>query len=183
MTSSSDLDALLGRVAQSDRAAFRVLYEASASTLFAVLISILRQRDLAEDALQDVFVRVWNNADAWRPSRGAAMAWLTTLARNRAIDILRKRGRELPLSDEAAAALPAENGDADPEVAAQWGSDTVRLRDCMKELSGEQRSSIRLAFLRGLSHSEVARATGAPIGTVKSWIRRGLAALKTCIGR
>ncbi|MEO1595076.1 MAG: sigma-70 family RNA polymerase sigma factor [Pseudomonadota bacterium] len=183
MTTSSKLDALLGRVAQSDHAAFRALYDASASRLFAVLISILSQRDLAEDALQDVFVRVWNSADAWRPSQGAAMAWLTTLARNRAIDILRKRGREMPLSDDAAEALPAEGSGTDPELAAQWGSDADRLRVCMDELTGEQCTSIRLAFLRGCSHSEVAQVTGAPLGTVKSWIRRGLAALKACIAR
>lgn len=184
MAATPDLDQLLLQVSSRDHAAFRRLYDLSASQVFGVLLRILPRRDIAEEALQDVFIRVWEEAASYRESRGKAMAWITTIARNRALDIRRRLGREFPLDEEAVNQVPdTATPDTDPERFTQWGDEAERLQHCMDELSTDQSGSIRLAFLRGYSHSEVADAVGAPIGTVKSWIRRGLAALKACVER
>lgn len=183
-TPNSTLETLLEQVATKDRAAFCQLYEHSFSIVFGVLLQILPRRDIAEEALQDVYVKVWRQAASYRPSRGKALAWLTSIARHRALDIRRSLHRETTLpaeySDGEPQPLTATN---DPELAAQWGDDAQRLKDCMQALSSDQSGSIRLAFLRGYSHSEVSQAVGAPIGTVKSWIRRGLGALKRCLSQ
>lgn len=179
-----NLEQLLIRVSDQDRAAFRALYDHSSAQVFAVLLRILPRRDIAEEALQDVFVRVWREATSYRESRGKALSWMTTIARNRALDIRRRLGRELQMDDATAESLAqTESTENDPALAAQWGSEAAVLNSCLGELNDEQRGSIRLAFFQGLSYSEVATAIGAPLGTVKSWIRRGLAALKMCVER
>ncbi|MEL7296550.1 MAG: sigma-70 family RNA polymerase sigma factor [Pseudomonadota bacterium] len=181
---ADNLEDLLVRVAADDRQAFRELYTRSANVVFAVLLNILPRRDLAEEALQDVYMRVWRQAASYRAARGKPLTWLTSIARNRALDIKRRLGREaaLPQSLAEAESQPADV-DSDPALAAQWGDDAKQLARCMAGLSNDQNRSIRLAFLRGFSHSEVATQIGAPVGTVKSWIRRGLAALKRCLGQ
>lgn len=179
-----NLEQLLIRVSEKDREAFRALYDHSASQVFAVLLRILPRRDIAEEALQDVFVRVWREAASYRESRGKALSWMTTIARNRALDIRRRLSRELPMDDATAESLAqSESSESDPALAAQWGSEAAVLRSCLGELNDEQRGSIRLAFFQGLSYSEVSAKIGAPLGTVKSWIRRGLASLKLCVER
>lgn len=181
---SQPLEQLLAQVAESDRNAFAMLYQNSANVLFGVLLRILLRRDIAEEALQDVYIKIWNQAGSYRASRGKALTWMISIARNRALDIKRTLGREtrLPADFDQSEAQPA-NEDSDPELAAQWGDNADRLTRCMQELSTDQSGSIRLAFLRGYSHSEIAGVLGAPVGTVKSWIRRGLNALKGCLGQ
>jgi RNA polymerase sigma-70 factor, ECF subfamily len=178
----SELDArlteLLRRCAQSDGAALEGLYTLVSPTLFACLNRMLRRRSLAEEALQDVFVTVWQRARQFRPERGRAMAWLVAIARYRAIDLLRHE-RIAPLSvAELPVAAAAEEAGEEPSTLAVG---TGLLERCLALLTSEQRHCLELAFVGGNSHADVARLVGSPLGTVKSWIRRGLQSLKACL--
>jgi RNA polymerase sigma-70 factor (ECF subfamily) len=172
---------LLSRCARGDSAALRTLYDLAAPQLFAVLLRILHRADLAEDALQEVFMSIWRNAVTFDVRRGHPMAWMITIARYRAIDVRRRRRFEQSEQDVADVQdkLVAETGD--PSSLAALSADTQRLADCMGRLNESQDRCIRLAFIEGLSHEEVARKVSSPIGSVKSWIRRGLLALKDCL--
>lgn len=171
------LDALLAACAAGDREAFRQLYQAGAPRLFGLLLRMLGRRDEAEDVLQEVFVTVWKRAGQFRSSRGSASTWLTSIARNRAIDTLRKTARR-PRSAVEPDELP---GRADPLGEVALGQSSARLRECLELLGDDYRHSLALAFFEGLSHSEVAARLGRPLGTVKSWIRRGLESLRGCL--
>jgi RNA polymerase sigma-70 factor, ECF subfamily len=180
--SDSELDAqlqdLLGRCAARDAAALQSLYQLIAPRLFACLTRILRRRPVAEEALQDVFVTIWQRAGQFSAERGRPMAWLTSIARYRAIDLLR-RERAAPL---LVAELPESADSAEPaEDADGWLPGAGLLERCLKLLTDQQRQCLELAFVGGNSHADVARLTGSPLGTVKSWIRRALKDLKGCL--
>lgn len=181
---SNDLETLLTAVSGQDSGAFKRLYDLSSPQLFAVLLKILPGRELAEEALQDVYVRIWREAQSYRPARGKPLTWMTSIARNRALDIRRRLGREFTTApEELAEVAEPVSTDADPYRYSLWQGDAEILKACMEGLDANQGHSIRLAFLRGFSHAEVSAALGAPLGTVKSWIRRGLDGLKACVGR
>ena len=178
MSVDPDLALLLGAVAAGDRTALRRVYEAQATRLFGVANAILRDRDAAADAMQDAFVRVSQRAGQFDATRGAAAAWLAGVVRHAALDQARRRGRELPTGDPAlgdAAVAP----EALERVAA--AADGRKLRECLEGLEEKNRSGIVLAFVHGLSHSQVADRLAMPLGTVKAWIRRGLSQLKDCM--
>lgn len=180
-SADSEVAGLLTRCARQDRAAFQRLYDATAPQLLACLLRILRQRALAEDALQDVFVQVWKRAGQFDPDRGSAWGWLIATARYRAIDMRRREGRIAIGSDGMLDDLAAPDEALDAAELG-FGARTARmLSDCMGTLQPQQRECIVLAFQGGLTHSEVAAEVGEPLGSVKSWIRRGLAALKRCL--
>lgn len=168
---------LLERVGRGDREAFRQLYDLQSSRLYAVALRITRQTALASDAVHDAFLQVWRNAARFDAARGNAEAWLVTLVRYRALDIARRRGREV--SDEG---MP-EQADPGPDALARLsqGREARALHACLLSLAEERRRLIVLAFVDGLSHSEVAERVDMPLGTVKSWIRRGLQALRACL--
>jgi RNA polymerase sigma-70 factor (ECF subfamily) len=175
-----EIGGLIAACARRDRAAFQRLYERTSSQLLACLIRILRNRASAEDALQDVFVQVWNRAAQFESTRGSAWGWLVAIARYRAIDMRRRESRG------AATALPGENDiaiDEEPqdELMALGDRATAALAHCLGALQPRQRECIVLAYQGGLTHAEVASEVGEPLGSVKSWIRRGLAALKRCL--
>lgn len=173
-----DLARLIGAVATGDRGALRRVYEAQSVRLFGVANAILRDRDAAADALHDAFLRVSQRAAQFDPARGAAAAWLAGIVRHAALDQARRRGRELPSNDPAlgdAAVAP----EALERVSAE--ADGRRLRECLEGLEEKNRKGILLAFVHGLSHSQVADRLGMPLGTVKAWIRRGLLHLKECM--
>jgi RNA polymerase sigma-70 factor (ECF subfamily) len=175
-----EIGGLIAACARRDRAAFQRLYERTSSQLLACLIRILRNRASAEDALQDVFVQVWNRAAQFDSTRGSAWGWLVAIARYRAIDMRRRESRG------AATALPGENDiaiDEEPqdELMALGDRATAALTHCLGALQPRQRECIVLAYQGGLTHAEVASEVGEPLGSVKSWIRRGLAALKRCL--
>ena len=175
---------LLLATARGDAAAFEALYDATAAQLFAVLLRMLKRQDVAEEALQDVFVNVWNKADRYRESQGKALTWMTSIARNRAVDILRRSKREVSLEPKEAEQIPADSVQGiDPEVWADETARAQRLRHCLEELTPDQQRSIRLAFFDGFSHGELAESLDTPLGTVKSWVRRGLEHLKDCLRR
>jgi RNA polymerase sigma-70 factor, ECF subfamily len=182
MTASDEsLTELLSRSAQGDSVALRTLYDHTAPQLFAVLLRIIQRSDLAQEALQDVFISIWRNASAYSAQRGRPMSWMISIARYRAIDVRRSSKhddatRDLSQVEEVIAAQ-----DADVIEQVDLAVDAQRLSDCMERLSPEQDKCIRLAFLDGLSHEEISRKVSSPMGTVKSWVRRGLRVLKDCL--
>lgn len=191
---SRDLSALLARVALGDRQAFETLYRHTSAQLFGVVLRINRERGQAEEVLQEVYVNIWRAAGGFDAARSQPLTWLTSVARNRAIDSLRRRGSEPATvsrfqghdDDEGGerdllAALPSEA--AGPLELLDQASQAHALQQCMQALSGEQRSSLALAYYQGLSHAEVAEQMRQPLGTVKSWVRRGLLSLRSCLDR
>jgi RNA polymerase sigma-70 factor (ECF subfamily) len=174
----SDAASLLARIAEGDRAALQALYKGHSVRLFGVAMAILRDRDAAADALHDGFVKIARNAAQYDPERGVAEAWLGSVIRHAALDIARRRGREIPTDDAALGDTPVE---ADQLDALASGEDGARLRDCLAQLPEKNRQGIVLAFVHGLSHPQVAARLDLPLGTVKAWIRRGLLSLRECL--
>ena len=172
---------LLAKSALGDRRAFAALYEATRAKLFAVSLRIVRERALAEEALQDGFVNIWNHASDYAQARSAPMTWMTAIVRNRSLDIVR-RVREAPDVDDALAANLADDGPAAVDTLARR-ADEHALHECLQELEADQRQSIALAFFHGLSHSELAAHLRKPLGTVKTHVRRGLLRLRDCLAR
>jgi RNA polymerase sigma-70 factor (ECF subfamily) len=184
MSASADetgqVEALLGRCALRDSKALNELYRLVAPQLLGVLMKLLRRRALAEEALQDVMVRVWQRANQFEAYRGRGMAWLVSVARNRAIDMLRSQRDYVSMEETQVNEIPDESGGDDLEMSA---TDRMRaaLDRCLGGLSNEQQQCIRLAYINGYSHDEISRSVGSPLGTVKSWVRRGLTSLKRCM--
>jgi RNA polymerase sigma-70 factor (ECF subfamily) len=179
--SPDQLAELLARCALRDQLAFAELYRLSSAKLFAVAVRITRRRDWAEEVLQEGFVNIWNHAGGYSPSKSAPMTWMTAIVRNRALDLLR-RPREVELDEENEALVASLPDDAPgPDELLRQAKDAGALSECLKQLTGEQQKSITLAFFYGLSHGELAQQMQKPLGTVKTWIRRGLDRLRDCL--
>ena len=174
------LAAAIRRVAGGDRAALRLVYDATAAKLFGVCLRILKDRSEAEDVLQDVYVTVWRKAAAFDPGRASPITWLVAIARNRAIDRLRASAvsrRTEPIEAADAVSDPAPAAVERVEQAQQQ----QRLARCLEELEARHASAIRAAFLDGATYEELAARMSVPLGTMKSWIRRGLLKLRACL--
>ncbi|MBV9655283.1 MAG: sigma-70 family RNA polymerase sigma factor [Acetobacteraceae bacterium] len=172
------LSELLQRCGTGDAVSFRALYERQSGRLYGIALRITRQPALAADALHEALMQVWQHANRFDPARGSPEAWLTGLIRYRAMDIVRKHGRE-----GGDAAIPDSADEAPGPLDALLASrDGKALHDCIATLEAAQRRAILLAFVDGLTHSEISARISAPLGTVKSWVRRGLLALKECLG-
>ena len=169
---------LIARCAAQDRAAFRTLYAQWSGRLHGVAMRITRDPALAADATHDAFVQVWQQSGRYDAALGEAGAWLMSLARYRALDLVRRRGREV-LGHEAV----EEEADRGPDPLGQLlaSADGGALHRCLQTLSKERRRLVVLAFVDGYSHSQLAEKENLPIGTVKSWIRRSLIGLKECL--
>jgi RNA polymerase sigma-70 factor (ECF subfamily) len=179
---TEQLAALLQRSGMGDRAAFEALYAATRSKLFAVSLRIVRERQLAEEVLQDSFVSIWINARFYAQARSAPTTWMTAIVRNRSLDVVRRGAREVPDVDEALAATLVDES-ASPAADAEARAERRQVRRCLGELEPDQRQSIALAFFHGLTHSELAAHLRRPLGTVKTHVRRGLQRLKECLER
>jgi RNA polymerase sigma-70 factor (ECF subfamily) len=171
------LESLLALTAGGDRAAFRSLYDRSASRLFAVCLRITRDRSLAEDVLQETYVRVWERSRQFDPRRGSALAWLITIARNHAIDVVRRRVHEAAPPEEAMPDIPDPSALGGMEAAVEGRT----LQRCLAELDEGPRRAIVFAYRDGLSYEELARRLGVPVGTAKTWVSRGLTRLRQCL--
>jgi RNA polymerase sigma-70 factor (ECF subfamily) len=174
----SSLDELAAAVGRGSRTALKRLYELEQRRLFGIALRIVRRPEVAADALQDAFVQVWQNAASFSPERGSAAAWLTGIVRFRALDAVRKLGREV-LSDDPALGDRTETPDLEAEIDLRVAQGA--LRRCLGELEDKQRRCVVLAFVEGLTHGEIAERLPAPLGSVKSWVRRGLISLRSCL--
>ncbi|WP_219892425.1 sigma-70 family RNA polymerase sigma factor [Aquisediminimonas profunda] len=164
-----DLEALLHLIGQGDRRAFRTLYDRVAGRMLSSARRILGDGDLAEDAVQEAFVRIWRSASKFDPARGVALAWVGRILRNAAFDRLPKQRDMARIEDVEIAVMPVEPPSA-------------RVGQCLKKLPGQQGKAMVLMYVHGMTHSELAAHFGAPLGTVKSWVKRGLATLRVCMG-
>jgi RNA polymerase sigma-70 factor (ECF subfamily) len=176
----SQLAAALARVAGGDRAALRIVYQDTSAKLFGICLRILNDRSEAEDVLQDVYVTVWRKAGTFDPGRASPITWLVAIARNRSIDKLRggAAGRRLePIENAEAVSDPAP---AAVEVLEQV-QENAKLTTCLGELEARHATAIRAAFMDGNTYEELAKRMDVPLGTMKSWVRRGLLKLRACL--
>lgn len=175
------LDDLMARCGLRDQRAFAELYRRTSGRLLGVAMRIVRRRDWAEEVLQESYVSIWNHAPEFDRVRAAPMTWMTTIVRNRALDWARRPRMEQ--SDEGLESIVENFEDTAPGPLEQLqaASSSGLLTECMRQLSGQQRQSIALAYLHGLSHSELADHLEQPLGTIKTWIRRGLEKLRGCL--
>lgn len=172
--------AWLLRIADGDRSAFEQLYNATAARLLGVCLRVLPDRAEAEDVLQDVYVAVWRKAPQFSPQKSSAMTWLAAIARHRAIDRLRATpalASRQPIELEELEADP----EATPGARAEAASERSQLDRCLGQLEARRRSLIRTAFFDGATYEDLAQRTGSPLGSIKSWIRRGLLQLRACL--
>ena len=172
-----DYEAALEACARGERFALNALYQREARWLLGVAQRIVGDRDHAHDVLQDAFLQIWQKAASYQRSLGSARGWIYTVVRHRALDLARRSGREISIGDDLDALSDArqagEHGAAGP--------DTTALDRCLDALDERKRDCIVCAFVEGYTHEQIATKLSTPVGTVKSWIRRGLLALKECL--
>jgi RNA polymerase sigma-70 factor (ECF subfamily) len=178
-TTPDDLVQIMSRIAAGEREALRRLYAATSAKLFGVCLRILSDREESEDVLQEVYVTIWRRADRFDASRASVMTWLSTIARNRAIDRLRSR-RMLAYAEPIEGRELADDGPS-AETLLEAAGEEARLHKCLSQLDQRTESVIRTAFFGGVTYEALAQSLDTPLGTVKSWIRRGLAKLKGCL--
>jgi RNA polymerase sigma-70 factor (ECF subfamily) len=173
-----DYEAALAACARGDRYALRAIYERERRWLMAVALRITRRREVAEEVLHDGFVQIWRKAATFDAALGSARGWIYTVVRHRALNAVRATARAVEMDDETLAAVV--------DARSEWRSrerevDAGELAECLERLDEQKRACVVLAFVDGYTHEELARRLGAPLGTVKSWIRRALLALKECL--
>ena len=178
LSASDELAKLMASIAAGDRAAFRALYERTSAKLYGICLRLLGTEAEAQEVLQDAFVTVWRNAARFDPARASAITWLSVVARNKAIDRLRQRRPEIEQID-AAAGVPDDSPLATAVI--EQEDDARRLAHCLEQLENRSRAMIRAAFFDGASYPQLAEREGVPLGTMKSWIRRGLLRLRGCL--
>ena len=176
---SDDLSNLLSRIATRDAAAFAALYKQTNAKLYGVVARILTRGDAAADALQEVYVRIWEKAGEFDPLKGSPLAWMATIARNRALDEVR-RVRPVSLEDQPEGFEPAAE-EIDPLAARERSEVLTALVDCLKALDEEKRAIVLLAYYRGSSREALAKRFGRPVPTIKTWLHRSLAQLRDCL--
>jgi RNA polymerase sigma-70 factor, ECF subfamily len=174
-----DLSNLLSRIATRDATAFAALYKQTNAKLYGVVARILTRGDAAADALQEVYVRIWEKAGEFDPLKGSPLAWMATIARNRALDEVR-RVRPASLEDQPEGFEPAAE-EIDPLAARERSEGLSALVDCLKALDEEKRAIVLLAYYRGSSREALAKRFGRPVPTIKTWLHRSLAQLRDCL--
>lgn len=184
MSDRQQLESWLQAAAKGDQRAFKQLYDATAARLYALLMCLLKNPDAAQDALQETYIKVWQKARVYSPERGAPLTWMLAIARYRALDALRRRPHtatsvSASLLTEQLADIDAPGPLNESEALQMWGI----MQGCLTALQSSQRKSVLLAYYEGLTHQELAERMQAPLGTVKSWVRRGLSSLRDCLSR
>ncbi|MDB5562617.1 MAG: sigma-70 family polymerase sigma factor [Hyphomicrobiales bacterium] len=161
-----------------DRTAFRTLYERTSAKLFGVTLRILKDRSEAEEALQEIYVKIWQRADRYVAGNYSPISWLVAVARNHCLDMLRARR---PVSDDIDVALEVADLAPDPEQAALNSNERSRIDHCLAELDDDKADAIRGAYLDGYSYDELAERYGVPLNTMRTWLRRSLLKLRECL--
>jgi RNA polymerase sigma-70 factor (ECF subfamily) len=178
-----DYEAHLAACAQGDQQALRALYDQESARVMGVAQRIVRHKALAEDILHDVFIKIWTRAASFDPSRGSARGWIFSITRHLALNVMRDNARQIQLDEhsemasDALASVDASNSDTF-EYLARSG----RIYTCLERLEPARRNCILHAYVDGYSHAEISKKVGAPLGTVKAWIKRSLVALRECMG-
>jgi RNA polymerase sigma-70 factor (ECF subfamily) len=180
MLTPAELVWLLAAVAKGDQAAFDKLYAATRAKLYGVVLRILRRTDLADEVIQETYVKVWSSAGQFNPALASPITWMVAIARNRAIDTLRKKSdlslEDMPEAMEVAADTP------DPLAAREFSEELKRLLGCIGRLEGERRKLVLLAYYDGFSREQLAQQLGKPVNTIKTWLRRSLLEIRECLG-
>ena len=181
-----ELMALIDRVARRDEPALKALYDQTSGKLYGLALRVVRNNEWAEDALQETFLQIWRTAPDYRASLSPPMAWLGLIVRSRSLDLLRRRKAEREhLTDEIDEAMAdtLEGNSPNPMDTSLASQQAWALHQCLGRLENRQREVVSLAYLRDLSHGELAQQLKLPLGTVKTWIRRGLDHLRQCMAR
>jgi len=180
MLTAAELVGLLRAVAAGDQAAFERLYAATRAKLYGVVLRILRRADLADEVMQEAYLKIWNSAGQFNPAVASPITWMVAIARNRAIDLARKK-RDISV-EEAPEALEFAAEIADPLAGRERSEELRRLLDCLGRLDPEQRQLMLLAYCNGLSREQLASRLGRPVNTIKTWLRRSILAVRECLG-
>jgi RNA polymerase sigma-70 factor (ECF subfamily) len=180
MLTPAELVSLLAAVANRDETAFEKLYAATSAKLYGVVLRILRRPELADEVMQEAYLKIWNGAAQFDASLASPITWMVAIARNRAIDLVRKKTdvsvEDMPDAPELAADVP------DPLAVRERSEDARRLLDCLGRLEPEQRQLVLLAYYDGLSREQLAARFKRPVNTIKTWLRRSLLAVRECLG-
>ena len=180
MKPTSDIENFIARIALKDRKAFSKLYETTSAKLFGIVLRILNNRADAEEALQEIYIKIWNNASKYTANNYSPMSWLIAIARNHAIDIIRARK---PVSVDIDEEFNIADENKTPEDEAINTSEGKRIEKCLTELDQNKANAIRMAYVEGYSYVELAASFKVPINTMRTWLRRSLASLKECLER
>ncbi|MEQ8367602.1 MAG: sigma-70 family RNA polymerase sigma factor [Roseicyclus sp.] len=180
MPDQHQIESLLARINLRDRTAFAELYAATSAKLFGVCLRVLKDRSLAEDVLQEVYIKIWNKADRYQVTGHSPMTWLITIARNQSIDRLRAAGPPTSDIDEVAPIASARLG---PEGQAIAADEARRIVGCLDELDETRAAAVRGAYLEGQSYADLAQRFDVPLNTMRTWLRRSLVNLKECLSR
>ena len=180
LSTPQDLVHLLGRVAQKDKTAFTALYSATSAKLYGIIFRILLRRDLADEVMQEVYVKVWDKAADFDPTRASPITWMATIARNRALDEVRRAKpislEVMPAGFDIAADIPH------PLDLMDAAEDYQRLLGCLQGLEPQKREIVVQAYMHGLSREAISQRFAVPVPTIKTWLHRSLGQLKNCLG-
>jgi RNA polymerase sigma-70 factor, ECF subfamily len=176
--SAQEIADLIARCALRDRAAFRQLYDRTSAKLFGVALRILRDRAETEEAIQEIYIKVWQRADRYVPGTTSPISWLVAVARNHALDIVRARR---PTTDELDLAMEMPDDGPNPERAAETSQDNALIEKCLATLEPEKAEAVRGAYLDGYSYEELAQKYSVPLNTMRTWLRRSLIKLRECL--
>ena len=180
MLTPAELVWLIAAVAKGDEAAFERLYAATRAKLFGVVLRILRRQDLAEEVIQEAYVKIWNSAGQFNPGVASPITWMVTIARNRAIDLIRKR-TEASIEDEPEA-MEVAGDNPNPLARRELTEDLKRMLACMGKLDSERQRLVLLAYYGGWSREQLSVKFDKPVNTIKTWLRRSLAEIRECLG-
>lgn len=179
LPTAQHITGLLARAAAKDQPAFAELYDATSSKLYGIIVRILRRRDLADEILQEVYLKIWERASDFEAGRASPITWMATIARNRALDEVRKRN---PVSiEDTPEALDVPSLEPHPLMALELSQDTARLKRCLDNLEPMRRDIVVQAYIDGASREELSQRHGHPVATIKTWLHRSLAQLKACL--